>query len=96
MLGSLEEGILVIKDQAVDYSNEIFQEIQVKAGIEQGTSADDILDAPMFKIYRQTGDDSDESVSRFVKLHCDIALTLRSVLAKNQKFCSDKIFELHN
>jgi len=54
MLGSLEEGILVVKDMAVDFVNEIFKEIIAKAGIDSDNPDAEILDCAVFKIYRRS------------------------------------------
>jgi len=54
MLGSLEEGILVVKDMAIDFANEIFKEILFKAGIDSDNPDAEILDGAVFKIYRRS------------------------------------------
>ena len=52
MLQSLQEGIVVVKDGTVNFSNEIFKDILGRAEL-QGSQTSDILDLNMYKEYRK-------------------------------------------
>ena len=68
MLQSLEEGIVVVKDAAINFSNDIFKEILHRVVLPSNqNSKTSILDLKIFKIYRKTEDKEEEEVKSVYK-----------------------------
>ena len=54
MLQSLQEGIIVVKDGIINFSNDIFKDILGRAVLQDNqTSETPILDLMIYKVYRK-------------------------------------------
>jgi len=86
MLSSLKEGILVIKDDEINFANDIFYEILANVCLKHANKQS-IFKTSVFKIYRRTKEvDSSKNVSvgsKFVNSHVESALTFQLLLGKN-------------
>ena len=94
---SLEEAIIVVKNHAISFSNDIFKGImdQVNEASDQ-LGINNPYEQPMFKIFRKTQDsDPEEKVNLTQNFVCELSenlLSIKNILLKPQEFFADKVF----
>ena len=84
ILNSLDEGIIICKDNQIDFTNDVFSNMTMRLQNQHATK--DIIKYPFLKIYRM-----DETVIG------DIGksdYSLKELLSNQQSFVNDKIFEI--
>jgi hypothetical protein len=101
MFQALEEGIIVIKDNVIDFSNDLFKEILTRIHLEKNLkSFDQVLDEKIFKVFRE-GQNEESSSSQdggkkvFSANVNESHFSLNDLIQnKKSDFFNDKIFEI--
>jgi len=90
LLGSLDEGIVLVKKGEISFLNKITEEIFERLKRRSITKDMNSLDVPIFKIFRKN--DSSEDSHNFSRDIKDRQYTIRQLLNTTQDFLKDKIF----
>lgn len=105
MFQSLDEGIVVLQNQQINFTNEVFNQIVQELEEEEM----DVGDRKMFKVYRKTELNDQYKSRQYSSLYRKQPsssdnqspmndsiqdLSLRELIQKDEQFFADKIFEI--
>jgi len=93
LLGQLNEGIILVKNESISYMNEISKSIISRLANKPSLEDFDILDIPILKVFRKN-ESSDTNSTEFIRLKKEKFYTFRQLLATTQDFLDDKLFEI--
>jgi hypothetical protein len=86
MFQSLEEGILVIKNKTIDFSNDIFKEILTRISFDKEIKdIGEMLHQPIFKIFRETKNEEEDKKSYTANLK-EKFFSLNDLMGKKAEF----------